>query len=80
MKRQLVEVTWSDAAMSEGAWTSTTDAARCGPVKVRTVGYVLHRDRETIVIAGGLNDADQASGVAVIPRAMVRRIRRLRRG
>lgn len=78
MKRDVVEITWHDAAMQEKAWTSAPAASRLRPVKVRTVGYVLSRDRHAIIVAGSLNDADQASGVAVIPRGMVRRIRRLR--
>jgi hypothetical protein len=69
----LVEVEWSDAHSVSG-WDTPARYRSAGPAVCRSVGYLLLRDRDRLVL---MTTGDVADGLA-IPACAVRRVRRLR--
>ena len=72
MKR--VEVTWVDSAGVEG-WKSRDETT--APVRCRSVGYVVERNADKIVLAQS-QTSEQINGLFAIPVVAVKKIRRLR--
>lgn len=75
-KRQLVEITWQDAAHYK-AWVSNIDDTPT--VEVKTVGYVVRQNRRDIAVAQSWSEELKMwGGVWVIPKGWVTRVRRLK--
>lgn len=73
----LVEVIWNDAASNHG-WYGPSDFSECSLVTVKTVGYLLRRNRKDVAVAQGVSEHDKYSEVWVIPSASVVSIHRRR--
>lgn len=78
----IVDVDWLDAVCTGGSEWQTqeevTEAVLAGPSRVRSVGYLIHEDDNYIAIVDTIiTDGDSCGYVHVIPRGMVRSIRRL---
>ena len=78
MKYPLVEVTWKDAAhYSRGTWMSDPSTAK--PIIAKTVGYLLKRTKQEVVIAQTRSDdLDQWGGIWVIPAGWLIKVKRLK--
>ena len=69
--RKVVEITWEDAA-----YDSTTRVAGDLPhtVMCKTVGYLLHKDKHAVMIAGEVSPQDNTiRHTVVIPMSIVRK-------
>ena len=77
MKRKAVLVIWRDAAdHSPGEWTSLPKRPR---VLITTVGILVRKDRENLLLAQSFDDNDDPlyRGVFSIPRSNVVEMRTL---
>jgi hypothetical protein len=79
-----VIVEWDDSVQPVPTWRFLPDViGTSSPCRCRTVGWLLERTDEVLVIAQnvGLDDSEeptQVSGVITIPASAVRRLRRLK--
>jgi hypothetical protein len=72
-----VAVTWTDHChISPGGWVGLDELDDVTPCPVVSVGFLLRRDRETLVLAQSVTD-DSATGVFVILRSCVKKVKRL---
>jgi len=74
MKYPLVKVTFEDVVTNPG-WHSFP--VKFHPTIATIVGYILHSDRKHIVLASGFVD-DEYGDQTVIPRGLVRSVKRLK--
>ncbi len=82
MKRPpLVEVHWVDAK-SLGGWSTEVEAAALNVIDCFTLGHLIEKTKIYVKLAATTSfDRDKSDGVGdviVIPRSMVRLIRRLK--
>lgn len=80
MKRKypIVAVTWEDTANYRG-WNDVETSQKGTGLIVETVGYLIGKDDKYLRVAHGVCEENKtASEVTVIPRAVVKRNRRLR--
>jgi hypothetical protein len=79
MKR--LEVTWLDAtSLIGGPWYDREEVLSeegRRPVRVRSVGYLLHSDQKVLILAGSVHDA-RVSRVEIILRKTIVKRKRLR--
>jgi hypothetical protein len=73
---------WVDSCQPVPAWRFIDDIAPQGPIRVRSVGWLVRRDARTVLLAPNLGnlqngDALQASGVIEIPICAIVRERRI---
>lgn len=69
----LVMVEWLDSAsLTGGVWRDTNDVADLKPTRMRSVGWVLREDGESIVLIGHIA-SHQVSGDLVIPKTCIKR-------
>ena len=78
-KIRLVHVTWVDSSSSRG-WRSLEDFKQEEMLVCESIGWLLDRNRERILIAGTRCDNDDWAERHTIPMACVKKIRRLQRG
>ena len=79
MKPRPVLVEWDDSThISPGGWVDRENACGIGACSIMTVGWLIDKDKHTITIAQSITEADDATGVFVIPRAVIRQLRRLK--
>lgn len=77
---KIVEVAWLDSRQPSPAWQLIDDIS-AKVCECTTVGYLVSRSKERVVVAQSLGDAGgQAAGVMVIPAACVTRLKFLRGG
>jgi hypothetical protein len=74
--RQVI-VTWRDSRMYVSQQMSAEDIG--GVCVIRSVGWLLAKSKDRVVIARDHHDGDQWRGVLVIPREAVMKITRGRR-
>lgn len=78
-KVPITEVLWLDCQLFVGGWEAHSEVMRKrGKVFQRSVGYVLADDKKGIVLTEALSQGGNVFGTVSIPRAQVRRVRRLR--
>lgn len=79
--RQPVLVEWVDSRQPVTAWRFLSQITPQGAVRCLSVGWLVARDAETLLLAANLGDTagetPQACGVMEIPRRAVLRVRRL---
>lgn len=71
-KPYAVSVEWNDAC-SYGGWTKDISA---DPMPVKTVGFLIRRDKKTLTIAQSIGNAYAEQ--LVIPSAWISKVRRLK--
>jgi hypothetical protein len=76
LKYQLVEVTWDDATELAG-WEDGPEAPK--PCLVKSVGYLVHKCRNYVIIAQDLSHDGMKHGRGQIPRGCVKRIQILKK-
>ena len=73
-----VEVIWEDAHGAHG-WKTLEDADR--PAIIRSSGYIVKKNKKCLILASGIHleqdDDDCFLDYIYIPKAMVRKIRKL---
>lgn len=78
-KVPITEVLWLDCQLFVGGWEAHSEVMRRrGKVFQRSVGYVLADDKKGIVLTGSLAQGGNVFGTVSIPRAQIRKVRRLR--
>jgi len=79
MKFKIVEVEWFDAQSGIGSSIEVDEADDLEPVLTHSVGYLLRKDKEVVVLGFMLFDYNQTfKHWQMIPRDMVRKIRILK--
>ena len=77
MKPRPVAVTWTDHChISPGEWVSLDALDEVTPCPVVSTGFLLRRTRDMLIIAQSVTD-DSATGVFVILRSCVRKVKHL---
>ena len=72
-----VKVKWTDSIHGAG-WNDHRAASTSRPTKITTVGYLLERDKDRVVVAQSVSDdTEELGNLLTIPRAAVRSIKRL---
>lgn len=77
-KFKIVEVEWVDAQTGFGQATFIEDLIESPPLITHSVGYLLHKDKEKIILGFMLFGEDTVKHSQLIPRGMVQKIRRLK--
>lgn len=72
-----VEVTWIDSSSSHG-WDTLAGLRQERLVECRTVGYLVRNSRDRLNVVQSFSEWGKGSETWVIPRANIRRVRRLR--
>ncbi len=76
----VVEVIWFDCLLFTGGWERHADVMRQRrQIRQRSVGYILADDRAGILLTGSLSQGGNVFGTLMIPRAQIKRVRRLER-
>jgi hypothetical protein len=72
---EVYEITWEDACGRSG-WKKPFDSG----VLVRSVGYLVHRDKRGLCLASGLDPDDEEVVLSPgwVPAGMVKKVRKLR--
>ena len=74
-----VEVTWDDSTSLNYGWLSLDEyLERRQPARCTSVGYLVYRDRRSLVLMMSQADNDDVSDGLTIPVACVRRVQHLR--
>ena len=74
-----VEVDWIDSAFHRGWSTLETKQKEMNVAQCRTVGFLIHRDRDKLCISSHLADDNvDAADALAIPAVAVRRVRILK--
>ena len=77
-KNKLVEVEWQDSCVYRG-WQYTEQAKVSVPSQCRSVGYMLEKDGDRIVLALSMDDdGDSVADVMCIPMATVKKVRNVK--
>jgi hypothetical protein len=77
VSERAVAVAWIDSAtLGDGGWMNRLDAISTASLAVRTVGFVVARTADAMVIAHSV-DADRVCGVIAIPHSAVLSVREL---
>lgn len=77
MTLPVVIVTWLDAA-GTSSWGERTEHADSTLVECRSVGFLLKKTVDTIVLAANVNVLDHVADSITIPWGSVRKLRYLR--
>lgn len=77
-KNTLIEVDWDDI-VSDPAWIAEEKTLKRPPVKCKTVGYVINKDKQVLRLSHTIQLCDKPErDVTVIPVGCITRIRRLK--
>ena len=76
MRYPIVEIVWDDAAGHDDMWL---DKVVTKPELIISVGFLLLKSKDYIVIAQDLDEDGKHNGRSQIPRGMVRKIKVLRK-
>lgn len=73
----LVEVIWNDASDMEQGWQKSIDPPK--PALALSVGFLVHQDKDHIVLALDTDGKGEHNGRGQIPRGMVKSIKVLKK-
>lgn len=83
-KYKIVEVEWFDAQTHSGYAEDIGELSKWDPITSYSVGYLLHEDKEKIILGFllflGENVSNQVKHCQMIPKGMIRKIRRIKNG
>lgn len=71
---EIVYVEWLDACASAG-WHSSRDIREGGLAKMKSIGFLVHRDSETVIISSSKGVEDRFGDAMTIPRSAVTKIK-----
>ena len=74
-KYPAVRVDWVDSAFTQG-WQRSWAKVRTS--ECSTIGYLIEKTKEQVVVAMGINEDGGYGEALAIPRANVRKVRKLR--
>lgn len=74
---KIVEVEWVDIT-SYSNWKDPNEAGNIKPTGVKTVGYLVNKDKKNIRVAMSVTEDLDMAPVKVIPLGVVTRVRRIR--
>ena len=76
-KKHLIEIEWDD--ISGGSSWDDTDKDYTGDlIRCKTIGWQLKSNRKTLVVASTITSKDRCCDRTVIPKSVVKSIRRLK--
>lgn len=79
MKYPRVKVSWEDHFhASPGMWIGLSEVDRLKPCEIVSTGFLVHKNKEILVLAQNISESGDASGVFVILRSCVIKMKRLR--
>lgn len=78
MKYKIVEVKWFDAQSHMGYAEEIGDVSKWEPIITYSCGYLLHQDKEKIVLGFMLFGEDGVKHCQLIPRGMIKKIREIK--
>ena len=73
----LCEVIWNDATELEGGWSKEVDPPE--PALALSVGFLVHSDKDFLILALDTDEAGHHNGRSQIPRGMVKKMKVLRK-
>lgn len=80
MKNQIVEVTWLDAQSGFSSPLSIEEIINEAPVLTKSAGYLIHKDKEKIVLGFMQWDNNMFKHWQLIPMGIVKEIKYLKEG
>lgn len=79
MKPRPVIIEWTDSThLAPGAWFDREAACEAGACDIVTVAFLIGKTADAYTLAASITEADDCTGLFVIPRAVVKTIRRLK--
>lgn len=76
-KYSIVEVEWTDAQSYFGEPWVIKDMVQEGPILAHTVGYLLHEDKEKVIIGFMLFGDESVKHSQLIPKGMIKNMERI---
>jgi hypothetical protein len=76
-KHHLVIVDWEDST-SMAYWQSIAEHAKEKAAQIQTVGWLIYRDKNRLIVLQSKSDLGRANGSMIIPAGCVRKLRRLK--
>ena len=70
-----VEITWSDTSASTG-WYHRESLATQKCVVCKSIGYLVHKDKERVVLSGMMGD-EEFNSIQYIPKGCIKEIRQI---
>lgn len=77
IKYPIVEVGWFDAQSSNESWT-IKEIKELVPLLSFSVGYLLHQDKEKLIVGSLLFENENIKHFQVIPKGMIKNVKYLR--
>jgi len=68
-----VEIEWNDAC-GRNTTHSLDDAKGAQLLKMSTIGYLIHKDKQKVTIVQTVDEYDQVDNRLTIPRSQIRKI------
>ncbi len=79
VKYKIVEVEWIDAQAGFGQATFIEDLIESPPLITHSVGYLLHKDKEKVILGFMLFGEDTVKHSQLIPRGTIKNIREIKK-
>lgn len=76
-RNKIVEVTWEDTA-GYSTWKTPESLEHENGIMVKSIGYLVERNKNHIKICGDWSDQDDIHHATVIPTGCVKKIRRIK--
>jgi hypothetical protein len=78
MKPRPVLIEWDDSThITPGGWIDREVATTVGSCSIVTVGWLIADDDDTVTICQSITEADDCTGTFAIPKAVVRKMKKL---
>lgn len=75
---KMVEVEWIDAQAGFGQASYIEDIIQAPPLITHSMGYLLHEDKEKVILGFMLFGEDMVKHSQLIPRGMIKKIKILK--
>ena len=76
VKPDLVVVTWIDIA-SRADWMDQEEAEGCLPEVCVTVGWIVHEEKDRVILADSATASGDWGGTTVIPKSVIKKKKRI---
>ena len=71
---KIVYIEWLDACASAG-WNSIADIKSAGLAKMKSIGFLVYRDSDLVVVSSSKGIADKFGDALTIPRSNVTKLK-----